>query len=131
MSILPSNNILHLVEQSGWNVCIYDIEEISPRFRRLRFVGEAIQQMNVQLGDSIQLMVDDRCVQNCVPIAVDKNNMSMDIIFSLHEKKPGSRWATQAQFGDLATFSCFEKRVTSDNHSKETARIPRPICTVP
>jgi NADPH-dependent ferric siderophore reductase len=81
---------------------VLEVEELAPRLRRIRFGGKALQGLSFRAGQEIEFRVSERSFRHYTPSAYDRDAGSIDVVFFLHGKGPGSRWASALIVGSNA-----------------------------
>ena len=78
---------------------VVEVQDLSPRVRRIRFNGEELQGIEWTAGQKIKLKGGD-FFRSYTPSAVDSKEGWMDIIVFLHGNGPASQWAARAAVGE-------------------------------
>ena len=86
------------------SVCVSEIEDLSPRLRRIRFSGEELQGIHWTAGQKVKLKGPD-FFRSYTPSAIDAQQGWMDVIIFLHGNGMASQWAAQASIGDVIEFT--------------------------
>ena len=100
------NNEQSTLFHSGWNACVYEVEDIGsdfPKLRRVRLVGESIRLLNWVPGESIKVLIGERYVETCTPASIGERGMWLDILFFLDDDSPLSVWASRTGFGEIVS----------------------------
>jgi NADPH-dependent ferric siderophore reductase len=72
---------------------VQHVEDLAPRLRRVRFKGEALKGGAFHAGQEIELRVSETAFRHYTPSRFDPLTGELEVIFYLHDKGPGSRWA--------------------------------------
>ncbi|NVB42003.1 siderophore-interacting protein [Pseudenhygromyxa sp. WMMC2535] len=73
------------------------------QFKRVRFQGPALIGAPVAPNTVVEFHVDPRSFRHYTPAAVDPERGSLDVLFHLHGRGPGSAWAEGLAVGDTAS----------------------------
>ena len=83
---------------------VSEIQDLSPRLRRVRFTGEELLGLAWTAGQKVKIKGPD-FFRSYTPSAFDAQEGWMDVIIFLHGSGPASQWAAQAKAGDLVEFT--------------------------
>lgn len=78
------------------------VEPLSPRFRHVRFAGEALKDRRWEPGHEIEFRVGERELRHYTPACYDRTAGVIEVIFYLHGHGPGSIWAAGLRPGQTA-----------------------------
>ncbi|MEM9493720.1 MAG: siderophore-interacting protein [Myxococcota bacterium] len=78
---------------------VVEVEPLSPRFRRVRFAGQALRGVSFTPGQEIEFRVSARAFRHYTPSRFDAEAGEVEVIFFLHGHGPGSRWAAELATG--------------------------------
>lgn len=67
--------------------------DLAPRLRLIRFQGESLRGAAFRPGQEIEIRVSNSAFRHYTPSAFDPATGSVEVIFYLHGKGPGSIWA--------------------------------------
>ena len=84
-------------------VFVTQIEDISPKIRRIRLCGERIRNIQWTPGQKIKIKVDTY-LRSYTPARVSPELGWMDLVFHLHGKGKASRWAQNVCIGAPISF---------------------------
>lgn len=100
----------------GRPCAVTEVETLAPRFRRIRFAGQALEGLRWRPGQDVEFLVGAREFRHYTPSWFDVETGAMDIIFHLHGPHaawnasreqdgvkigcPGSAWAEALTVGD-------------------------------
>ena len=84
-------------------VFVSQIEDISPKIRRIRVCGERIRNLKWSPGQKIKIKVGIY-LRSYTPAKVNSELGWMDLIFHLHGKGKASRWAEHVRVGAPVSF---------------------------
>ena len=84
-------------------VSVTEIEDLSPKVRRIRIAGSSIQGMQWIPGQKIKIQAGPK-LKSYTPARVDPNVGWMDIIFHLHGNGMASHWAANVSVGEATRF---------------------------
>lgn len=85
------------------SVFVTQVEDISPKIRRIRVCGERIKNMQWTPGQKIKIKVGTY-LRSYTPARVASDFGWMDLIFYLHGKGKASRWAENVCVGTSVSF---------------------------
>ena len=77
---------------------IIEVENLSPKVRRIRISGQSIQQVSWQPGDKIKILAGPK-LRSYTPSRINNTEGWMDIVFYLHGNGKASDWAKTAKVG--------------------------------
>src|SRR4051812_44051931 len=80
------------------------IQFLSRELKQVQFTGD-FSKAGFYPGQEIQIRVDDHHFRHYTLSASDEKQAACSVIFHLHHKGPGSRWAASLQTGDAVKFS--------------------------
>jgi NADPH-dependent ferric siderophore reductase len=80
---------------------VSSIETMTPRFRLVRFEGQALCQRSWVAGQEVEIRVGEREFRHYTPVSYHQERGVMEILFYLHGKGPGSTW--------VQTLTCGQK----------------------
>lgn len=72
---------------------VQEIKEVAPRLRRVRFAGHSLCGRRFRPGQEIEFRVSERAFRHYTPASYDARAGTLDVLFYLHGKGPGSAWA--------------------------------------
>ncbi|MEM6995397.1 MAG: siderophore-interacting protein [Myxococcota bacterium] len=75
------------------------IEELTGRFRRVRFAGEALRGVAFRPGQEIEFRVTRTAFRHYTPAAFDPVDGTVDVVFFVHGLGPGSAWSSALTVG--------------------------------
>lgn len=75
------------------------VEYIPPRLKRVVFSGD-LQQLKFTAGNVVEFRVNEREFRHYTLSAFDAEKGQCEVLFYLHDRGVGSRWAAQLQEGD-------------------------------
>lgn len=75
-------------------------ESITPGLRKVRFEGEFRKNRDFIPGMVIEFRVSETEYRHYTPSYYDADNGICDVLFYLHDKGPGSKWAASLRDGD-------------------------------
>lgn len=75
------------------------VEYIPPRLKRVVFEGD-LHQLKFTPGNVVEFRVSDREFRHYTLSALERGKGQCEVLFYLHDRGPGSRWAAQLQTGD-------------------------------
>ena len=78
---------------------VEQVEYIPPRLKRVVFRG-ALQQLKFIPGNVVEFRINDREYRHYTLSGLDRENGRCEVLFYLHDRGLGSRWAAQLQPGD-------------------------------
>ena len=90
------------------SVAVAEVQDLSPRVRRIRFSGETLTGLTWSPGDKVKLRLRG-VSRSYTPAMVDEDQGWMDVIFFLHGRGPATRWAAGAGVGTRAMLTKPEK----------------------
>ena len=96
------------VSSKKHDVTVSDVEELSPRLRRLRLSGKKLRDLKWSAGDKVKIRICGKS-RSYTPSAVNADIGWMDIVFFTHGNGPLSRWAAKAEVGMPVAVSKPEK----------------------
>lgn len=99
MPELPAFIADFLVPRFAHPAVVQEVEVLAPQLRRVRFSGPALMGLHFQPGQEVKFRVTERSLRHYTPSAYDPVAGTLDVIFYLHGKGPGSDWAQQLQVG--------------------------------
>ena len=79
-------------------VTVTEVESLSPRIRRIRLGGAAIQGLKWSPGDKVKVQAGPK-LKSYTPARVNTEEGWMDIVFFLHGNGGASEWAQNATVG--------------------------------
>ena len=82
---------------------ISEVENLSPRVRRIRLSGPSMVGFDWSPGDKIKVEAGDK-LRSYTPGRVDPVAGWMDVIFFLHGNGQASRWAAKAEVGEAVNY---------------------------
>ncbi|MFT5679759.1 MAG: NADPH-dependent ferric siderophore reductase [Myxococcota bacterium] len=82
---------------------VTEVEDLSPRIRRIRLGGPRVAGIRWQPGDKIKLAAGPK-LRSYTPARVDAAAGWMDVVFFLHGNGATSDWASAATAGDSVGF---------------------------
>jgi len=82
---------------------VLEIEDLSPKIRRIRLKGQAIEGIQWRPGDKIKIAAGST-LRSYTPARVDANAGWMDVVFFLHGNGRASDWASSVSVGDSTGF---------------------------
>ncbi|MDG1482843.1 MAG: siderophore-interacting protein [Myxococcota bacterium] len=82
---------------------VTEVEDLSPRVRRIRLSGPPVKGIRWRPGDKIKLAAGPR-LRSYTPARVDATAGWMDVVFFLHGGGAASAWASAAEVGDTVGF---------------------------
>ena len=85
------------------NVSVAEIEDLSPKIRRLRIVGPSIKGMQWVPGQKIKIQAGPK-LKSYIPARIDSEQGWMDIIFHLHGNGLASDWASNVSIGEATHY---------------------------
>lgn len=85
------------------SVFVSQVEDISPKIRRIRVCGERIKNTQWTPGQKIKIKVGTY-LRSYTPARVSLELGWIDIIFHLHGKGKASRWAEEVHIGSKLSF---------------------------
>lgn len=80
-------------------VCVESTQILAPGLKKVRFTGD-FSDSSFVTGQVIEFRVNDTDFRHYTPCFFDKENGICDVLFYLHGKGPGSRWAENLAPGD-------------------------------
>ncbi|MGA0602898.1 siderophore-interacting protein [Caulobacter sp. KR2-114] len=86
-----------------WPLTVVDALDVTPRMRRVRFVGESLEAFPWRPGQDVVLNIptpQGEARRHYTVRAFDRAERRLDIDFALHGDSPATRWARQAKMGD-------------------------------
>lgn len=75
------------------------VEYIPPRLKRVVFSGP-LQQLKFVPGNVVEFRINDREFRHYTLSGLDRDRGQCEVLFYLHDRGQGSRWAAQLQPGD-------------------------------
>lgn len=105
-------------KQKAVTVC--QVEDLSPRVRRIRFTGHRLKGIKWTPGDKIKLKVRGKS-RSYTPARIDAESGWMDVVFFLHGNGPASRWAADVSVGDAVKFDKPEKSISRTKKAPDWA----------
>lgn len=75
------------------------LDVLAPALLRVRFAGRGLAGLNYRPGQEVEFRVDDTAFRHYTPSAYDRTAGALDVIFYLHDRGPGSRWAGALRAG--------------------------------
>ncbi len=82
---------------------VTEVEDLSPRVRRIRFSGPPVEGIRWRPGDKIKLAAGP-ALRSYTPARVNAAAGWMDVVFFLHGGGAASAWASAAKVGSTAAF---------------------------
>lgn len=82
---------------------VTEVEDLSPRIRRIRLSGPSITGIRWHPGDKIKLAAGPK-MRSYTPARVDADAGWMDVVFFLHGGGAASAWASAAEVGSTVSF---------------------------
>lgn len=88
----------------GRAAVVEQVEDLSPRVRRLRLSVDPLRLLDWVPGDKIKLHVGGGNMRSYTPARVDREAGWMDVVFYLHGEGPAAEWAWRAEPGMATVF---------------------------
>ena len=89
------------------------LQFLSDDIKEVQFTGD-LSRAGFHPGQEIQFRVDDNHFRHYTLSAFDEKQGTCSVIFHLHHKGPGSRWAANLQTGDTVKFSAERGKLRYD-----------------
>ncbi len=80
-------------------VTVTETVYLHPKLKKIRFEGD-LSRARFTAGNIVQFRVSDKDYRHYTPLLFDADSGICEILFYLHGKGPGSRWADALQAGD-------------------------------
>jgi NADPH-dependent ferric siderophore reductase len=82
---------------------VTEVEDLSPRLRRIRLKGETLRGLKWKPGQKVKIQAGPK-LRSYTPARVDTSEGWMDIVFFLHGNGEASAWASAASEGQQTGF---------------------------
>jgi NADPH-dependent ferric siderophore reductase len=81
---------------------VVEVKQLAEQLKHVRFEGEALRGVPFKPGQEIEFRVSERAFRHYTPSAMDTARGTVDVVFYLHGKGPGSAWASALAVGQSA-----------------------------
>jgi len=96
---------------------VTNIQYHSKHFKTVSFKSDSLKNIRFKAGWEIEFSVSDTDMRHYTISAYDKKNGIVDVLFYLHQKGPGSFWASNLNINDKVHFMGPGKKISLDEQA--------------